>query len=92
MATAADVPLAAVTVSGAVDAKPKVKFAKPFDTAATAHRVVTKGTGDTLAKGARITFDYFVIDGRTGAELGIVVRRRRRCRSCSTASSRPRAW
>ena len=55
MATAADIPLAKVTVSGAADAKPKVKFAKPFATAATAHRVVTKGSGDKVAKGARIT-------------------------------------
>ena len=70
IATAAAVPLAKVTVTGAADAKPTVKFAKPFATSASAHRVVTAGTGDKLAKGTRITFDYLVIDGRTGAELG----------------------
>ena len=69
-ATAANVPLTKVTVSGAADKKPSVKFAKPFAAAATAHRVITAGSGDKLAKGARITFDYLVIDGRTGAELG----------------------
>jgi peptidylprolyl isomerase len=70
MAAAADVPLSKVIVTGAADAKPKVKFAKPFALAATDHRVISAGTGDKLTKGARITFDYVVIDGRTGAELG----------------------
>ncbi len=70
IAPAATVPLTKVTVTGAADAKPSVKFAKPFAATASAHRVVTAGTGDKLAKGARITFDYLVIDGRTGAELG----------------------
>ena len=69
-ATAASVPLAKVTVSETADTKPSVKFAKPFAAAATAHRVISEGSGDKLAKGARITFDYLVIDGRTGAELG----------------------
>ena len=70
VATAASVPLTKVAVSEAADAKPSVKFAKPFAAAATAHRVITEGSGDKLAKGARITFDYLVVDGRTGAELG----------------------
>jgi peptidylprolyl isomerase len=69
-ATAGSAPLTKVTVTGAADAKPSVKFAKPFAAAASAHRVLTAGSGDKLAQGARITFDYLVIDGRTGAELG----------------------
>ena len=68
--TAATIPLATVTVSGAPDAKPTVKFPKPFATTASDYRVVTPGTGSLLPKGARITFDFLVIDGRTGAELG----------------------
>ena len=32
--------------------------------------MVSAGTGDKLAKGNRILFDYLVVDGRTGAELG----------------------
>jgi peptidylprolyl isomerase len=63
-------PLTKVKVSGAADAKPTVKFAKPFAASATAHRVVAAGSGDKLATGAKITFDYVVVDGRTGTELG----------------------
>jgi FKBP-type peptidyl-prolyl cis-trans isomerase len=69
-ATAAPVPLTKVAVSGGADEKPSVKFPKPFAATASTHRVVSAGTGDKLVKGNRILFDYLVVDGRTGAELG----------------------
>ncbi|MEX1009690.1 MAG: FKBP-type peptidyl-prolyl cis-trans isomerase [Acidimicrobiia bacterium] len=70
VASPATVPLTKVTVNGASDEKPTLKFAKPFAATATTHRVVAAGSGDKLAKGAKITFDYVVVDGRTGKELG----------------------
>jgi peptidylprolyl isomerase len=69
-ADAATIPLAKVAVSGAADEKPSVKFPKPFAATASAHRVVSAGSGDKLVKGNRIVFDYVALDGRTGAELG----------------------
>jgi FKBP-type peptidyl-prolyl cis-trans isomerase len=62
-------PLAPVTVSGDVAAKPTVTFKKPFAVKKTADKVVTAGTGATLAKGEKITFDYLLVNGRTGKEL-----------------------
>jgi FKBP-type peptidyl-prolyl cis-trans isomerase len=70
VASSATTPLTKVTVNGSGDEKPTLKFAKPFAATATAHRVVAAGSGDKLAKGAKITFDYVVVDGRTGTELG----------------------
>ena len=70
VASSATVPLTKVTVNGASDQKPTLTFAKPFAATATAHRIVASGSGDKLAKGAKITFDYVVVDGRTGTELG----------------------
>ena len=62
-------PLAHVTVNGDVAAKPTVKFKKPFALKKTAHTVVTPGTGAALVKGESVTFDYMLVDGRTGKEL-----------------------
>jgi peptidylprolyl isomerase len=62
-------PLAPVTVSGDVTAKPTVTFKKPFALKKTANKVVTAGTGAALVKGQTITFDYVLVDGRTGKEL-----------------------
>jgi peptidylprolyl isomerase len=62
-------PLAPVTVSGDVAAKPTVTFKKPFGVKKTANQVVTAGTGAALTQGQRITFDYVLVDGRTGKEL-----------------------
>jgi peptidylprolyl isomerase len=62
-------PLAPVTVSGDVAAKPTVTFKKPFALKKTANQVVTAGVGAPLAKGQTITFDYVLVDGRTGKEL-----------------------
>ena len=62
-------PLAPVTVSGDVAAKPTVTFKKPFAVKKTANKVVTAGTGAALAQGQKITFDYVLVNGRTGKEL-----------------------
>ena len=56
-------------------AKPTVKFDTPFAVKKTADSVVTAGTGDALATGQTITFDYVLVDGRTGKELADLVRR-----------------
>jgi peptidylprolyl isomerase len=67
--TAAAGPLAAVTVSGDVAAKPTVTFKKPFAVKKTADKVVTAGAGAALTKGQTISFDYVLVNGRTGKEL-----------------------
>jgi peptidylprolyl isomerase len=66
---AAASPLVAVTVSTDVSTKPTVTFHKPFAVKKTTDEVVTPGTGATLAKSQTITFDYLLVDGRTGKEL-----------------------
>ena len=62
-------PLSAVTVSADVAAKPTVEFEKPFAVAKTSDKVVAAGSGDVLAKGQTILFDYVLVDGRTGEEV-----------------------
>jgi peptidylprolyl isomerase len=62
-------PLGPVTVAGGPGAKPTVKFAKPFAVKTTADKVVTAGTGAALASGQTVTFDYVLVDGRTGKQL-----------------------
>lgn len=68
-ATAAPGPLAKVTVTGDVGQQPAVTFSKPFAAKTSAHREITAGTGERLGKGSKITFDYLVVNGRTGKEL-----------------------
>jgi peptidylprolyl isomerase len=58
--------LAKVTVTGAVGQEPKVTFSAPFSTKASVHRQLQAGTGAKLTKGAKITFNFVVVDGRTG--------------------------
>ena len=50
-------------------AKPTVEFNKPFTVKKTANDVVTAGTGEKLAKGQNVSFDYVLIDARTGKEV-----------------------
>jgi peptidylprolyl isomerase len=69
MASAADGPLGKVTVSADTTAKPTLDFAKPFKVTKTADVVVTPGAGAGLSKGQKITFDFVLVDGRTGAEV-----------------------
>jgi FKBP-type peptidyl-prolyl cis-trans isomerase len=69
VAGAANGPLAAVTVTGDAEAKPTVTFDKPFTVKKTTDQVVTPGPGAALTKGQTITFDYVLVDGRTGKEV-----------------------
>jgi peptidylprolyl isomerase len=66
---AAAAPLSSVKVSGDIASKPTLKFAKPFAVKKTADKVVTPGTGAALTSGQTITFDYVLVDGRSGNEL-----------------------
>jgi len=59
----------AVTVSTDTSAKPTLKFATPYSVKKTADTVVAEGTGDALTQGQTITFDYVLVDGRTGKEI-----------------------
>jgi peptidylprolyl isomerase len=59
----------AVTVSTDTATKPTVKFDTPFAVKKTADSVVAAGTGDALAAGQTITFDYVLVDGRTGKQI-----------------------
>jgi peptidylprolyl isomerase len=68
-AKAAAVPLDKVVVSGDAGAKPTVKFAKPFAVKKTADSVVTAGTGAALTTGQTITFDFLLVDARTGKQI-----------------------
>ncbi|HLM17025.1 MAG TPA: FKBP-type peptidyl-prolyl cis-trans isomerase [Acidimicrobiia bacterium] len=58
-----------VTVSTDTTVKPTVKFDKPFAIKKTADSVVAAGTGQALAAAQSITFDYVLVDGRTGKEV-----------------------
>jgi peptidylprolyl isomerase len=68
-AGAATGPLGAITVSTDTSAKPTVEFDKPYVAKKTVDSVVTSGTGDALSTGQTITFDYVLVDGRTGKEI-----------------------
>ncbi|MEX2100511.1 MAG: FKBP-type peptidyl-prolyl cis-trans isomerase [Acidimicrobiia bacterium] len=63
-------PLSKITIEGDTGEKPTLKFAKPFDSAKTLSQEIATGTGDKLVKNAKVTFDFVVVDGRTGKELG----------------------
>ncbi len=68
-ALAAGGPLSKVKVTGEADAKPKLKFTKGFSVKKTTSLEVTPGTGEEIAKGARIIFDFVAVNGRTRKEL-----------------------
>ncbi len=68
-AGAATGPLGAITVSTDTSAKPTVEFAKPYVAKKTVDSVITEGTGDVLTTGQTITFDYVLVNGRTGKEI-----------------------
>jgi peptidylprolyl isomerase len=70
-ATAASVtgPLGKITVEGNAGEKPTLKFDAPFSAAKTVHTVLVPGTGDKLTKNQKVTFDFLVVDGRTGKEI-----------------------
>ena len=68
-ASAAVPALSKVTVTGTTGEKPTVTFSAPLATKKSAHREITPGTGEKLVEGAKVTFDFLVVDGRTGKEI-----------------------
>jgi len=68
-AASASDPLAKVVITGAIGEKTTLKFTKPFATKKSLHREVVAGTGEKLAQGSKIAFDYVIVDGRTGKQL-----------------------
>lgn len=68
-AASASDPLAKIAIAGAIGEKTTLQFAKPFATKKSLHRVVVAGTGEKLAKGQKVTFDYVIVDGRTRKQL-----------------------
>ena len=68
-AAAASGSLSSVTVQGAEGEKPTFQFAAPFAASSSSKRVITTGTGEVVTKGAKVTIEYVVVDGRTGKEV-----------------------
>ena len=68
-AASASDPLAKIAIAGAIRETTTLQFKKPFATKKSLQRVVTAGPGEKLAKGSKITFDYVIVDGRTGKQL-----------------------
>jgi peptidylprolyl isomerase len=65
-ATTGSSSLTGVTVTGAPGQVPTLKLAKtPFSVTNTVTKVVTPGTGPTIAKGQRVRVDYLLVNGRT---------------------------
>ncbi|HUV09786.1 MAG TPA: FKBP-type peptidyl-prolyl cis-trans isomerase [Acidimicrobiia bacterium] len=67
--SAAGGPLNEVTVTGADGKKPKLDFAKGLSVKKTTSREVTAGTGEAIAKGTRVIFDFVAVNSRTKKEL-----------------------
>jgi peptidylprolyl isomerase len=61
--------LAAVVVKGVDGDKPQVTVPTPFSVPATDRRVITQGTGPTVAAGQRVTVQYLGINGTDGKEF-----------------------
>jgi peptidylprolyl isomerase len=59
----------AVTVTGGAGEKPVVTVNAPFDVKTSAVDVISAGKGAKARKGSTITFDYVLINGRTGQEI-----------------------
>jgi peptidylprolyl isomerase len=69
-AAATSGPLGKITVEGNAGEKPTLKFSTPFSASKTVHTVLAAGAGDKLTKNQKVTFDFVVVDGRTGKEIG----------------------
>jgi peptidylprolyl isomerase len=61
--------LRALTITGDVGQKPTVAVTGPVAVKTTTREVVSAGTGEKAAKGNKVTFDYVIVNGRTGDEL-----------------------
>ena len=68
-ASAATAPLDAIAVSGNPGEKPVVTSTWPFSVKSSVSQVRTPGTGATIADGDRLTVDFLILNGRTGAEI-----------------------
>ena len=69
-AAAADTSeLSSLTITGNVGEKPTVSVTEPLAVKTTKSQVVSAGTGEKAAKGNKVTFDYVIVNGRTGDEL-----------------------
>lgn len=68
-ASAAPAALDQVEVVGEAGQAPTVTITKPVAVKQSTSREITAGTGARLAKGSRITFDYLVVNGRTGEQI-----------------------
>ncbi len=60
----------AISVSGALGSKPKVRFTAPLTTKKTERTVVKKGKGRVAEPGSSVTAEFTIFDGKTGKELG----------------------
>ena len=61
--------LEGVTVTGAKDAKPSIKFAAPFLVDATQIKVLDKGDGPVVKSGERVSVDYLGVNGQDDKEF-----------------------
>lgn len=69
VAGAATDELSSLVITGDVGQKPTVAVTEPLAVKKTTAEVVSPGTGGKAAKGAKVTFNYVIVNGRTGAEL-----------------------
>ena len=70
-ASAEDVAaLEAVTLTGDAGQEPVFDFEQPFTVSAPVARVVTPGTGDTVAEGDLVTVNIAAVSGEDGSTLG----------------------
>ena len=61
--------LSTLAITGNVGEKPTVAVTEPVKVTSSAREVVSTGTGQKAAKGNKVTFDYVIVNGRTGDEL-----------------------
>jgi len=59
----------AVTVTGATGERPVITVNAPFGVKTSTVDVINPGKGVKAAKGSTITFDYVLVNGRTGEEI-----------------------
>ena len=61
--------LSTLAITGNVGEKPTVAVTEPVKVTSSAREVVSTGTGQKAAKGNKVTFDYVIVNGRTGDEI-----------------------
>ncbi len=61
--------LTSLTITGNVGEKPTVAVTEPVKVKSTTREVVSTGSGEKAVKGNKVTFDYVIVNGRTGDEL-----------------------